>query len=113
MTGPAWEARTTCPVAVADGKGGTFPAEQSGISVSRKGVLVTAFGPNPDGAGTILRLWEQAGISGEVTVGPPGNFVSATPVNLRGEPLGEPTELKNGKIALRLGKYAPASFILN
>ena len=30
---------------------------------TRRGVMVTAFGPNPDGAGTILRIWELAGRS--------------------------------------------------
>ena len=34
----------------------------------RKGVAVTAFGPNPDGPGTVLRVWEQGGAAGPLTV---------------------------------------------
>jgi hypothetical protein len=29
-------------------------------------VAVAAFGPNPDGAGTVLRLWEQGEVGGEL-----------------------------------------------
>ena len=50
--------------AVADGPAGKLPKAQAGLSVSRPGVLVTAFGQNPDGAGMLLRLWEQSGTSG-------------------------------------------------
>ena len=39
-----------------------------GIELSRKGIAETAFGPNPDGEGTLLRLWELAGASGSLTV---------------------------------------------
>jgi hypothetical protein len=73
---------------------------------------VTAFGANPDGEGTLLRLWEQAGVSGDLTVTLPGRFTTAQPVNLRGEKLGESVQVKDGKLSLVLGKYAPASFIL-
>lgn len=31
-------------------------------------------GKNPDGPGTMLRVWERAGVSGNVTVTLPGNF---------------------------------------
>ena len=114
MTGPAWEARTACPVAVADGKGGALPAEQAGVSTSRKGVLVTAFGQNPDGGGTLLRLWEQAGVSGALTVKlPPGaTFATATPVNLRGEKIGKATKIWYGRLKCHLCAYTPVSFML-
>jgi hypothetical protein len=82
--------------------------------LSRKGITVTAFGPNPDGKGTILRLWEQAGITSnlEVTL-PVGNkFRFAFPVNLRGEASGTPSEIINGKFSVRIQAYAPSSFIL-
>ena len=53
---------------------------------------MTAFCPNPDGAGTVLRVWEQAGKGGTITVTLPKGMkaTSARPVNLRGEPAGEP-----------------------
>jgi len=93
---------------------GKLPTEQQGLSVSRKGVLVTAFGANPDGEGTLLRVWEQAGTSGKVTVDLPEamKYKTAVPVNLRGEKIAKPMSIKSGKLKFKLGVYAPASFIL-
>jgi len=95
-------------------KHGTLPVTQSGISLSRKGVALSAFGPNPDGEGTILRLWEQGGITGDLKVMLPAGskFVSAVPVNLRGEKSGEPVQITDGKLSFSLHAYAPVSFIL-
>jgi hypothetical protein len=109
---PAIEARNPLVAVSATGAGKTLPAAQTGIAVSRKGVLVTAFGQNPDGDGTLLRVWEQAGVSGELTVTIPGKFTSAAPVNLRGEKLGEPLQITDGKLTFPLNAYAPSSFIL-
>ncbi len=112
LTTPSWEARTPLLAAEADGPAGNLPATQSGVSVSRPGVLVTAFGQNPDGPGTVLRLWEQNGESKPVTVTLPGKYTAAVPVNLRGEKSGAPMQIVNGKLTTPLGKYAPASFVL-
>ena len=49
-------------------KAGPLPPLNRGLSLSRKGVTLTAFGPNPDGEGTLLRLWELAGAGGDCTV---------------------------------------------
>jgi hypothetical protein len=113
----ALEARNPLVAVYATGSGNKLPAEQSGISISRKGALVTAFGENPDGDGTLLRVWEQAGVSGGVTVtlGAPGDspgFASATPDNLRGEKTGVAVAVKDGKFSFKLDAYAPASFVL-
>jgi alpha-mannosidase len=115
MATPALEARNPLLAVAATGKGGKLPLEQSGLSVSRKGVLVTAFGQNPDGSGTLLRIWEQAGTSGPLTVTLPAGakFSSAAPVNLRGEKQGERRQIIGHTLALELKPYAPASFILN
>ena len=77
-------------------------------------LLIAAFGPNPDGSGTILRVWEQVGITGnvEVTLPTRSKFTSAIPVNLRGEKIGEPFKINSDKLALILKAYGPASFIL-
>ena len=112
MATPALEARNPLLATAANGAGGRLPAEQSGLAVSRKGVLVTAFGQNPDGAGTLLRIWEMAGVSGELTVSLPGTFTSATPVNLRGERTGEPRRIAGSTLAFNLGAFAPATFVL-
>ena len=109
---PAWEARLPLVAATADGPAGEVPASQSGVSVSRPGVLVTAFGKNPDGEGTLLRVWDQAGTAGTVSIGLPGPFKSAVPVNLRGVPDGTPKAIADGKLTFPLGTYAPASFVL-
>ena len=36
----------------------------------------------------------------------------ATPVNLRGEKIGETRKINDNKLRFELGAYAPASFIL-
>jgi hypothetical protein len=50
---------------MADGRGGAeLSVEKTGLSVSRASILLTAFGTNTDGGGTLLRLWERRGKSG-------------------------------------------------
>ncbi|MEI6569048.1 MAG: hypothetical protein WCR20_20375, partial [Verrucomicrobiota bacterium] len=71
----------------------------------------TAFGPNPDGPGTVLRVWEQVGIGGGLDITLPAIFTSATPVSLRGEKQGSAFPV-SGKITVQMHAYAPASFIL-
>jgi alpha-mannosidase len=111
---PAMETRVPMQVACSRVKNGKLPVAQQGISLSRKGVALTAFGPNPDGEGIILRLWEQGGTTGkiEVTLPDGATFTSAQPVNLRGEKNGEPLLITDGKLSFDLRAYAPASFIL-
>jgi hypothetical protein len=43
---------------------GELSVEKTGLSVSRPSILLTAFGTNPDGGGTLLRLWERGSKSG-------------------------------------------------
>jgi alpha-mannosidase len=112
---PGYEARVPLLAVTADGPGGKLPPTQGGLSVSRPGVLVTAFGANPDGTGTLLRVWEQAGVSGDLAVTLPtgAKFTTATPVNLRGEKVGEPMRIVDGKLALSIRGFAPASYVLD
>ncbi len=111
---PAWEMHQPAVAAFADGKGGSTAPEQTGVALSRKGVRVTAFCPNPDGDGIVLRVWEQTGRGGDVTVTlPKGMSVKdALPVNLRGEPTGEPVAVKDDRLTFPLKAWAPASFVL-
>lgn len=117
---PALEARNPLQVVVADANpAGTLPPECAGIAVSRPGVVVTAFGEDPDGhPGTLLRVWEMAGTSGGLVVTLPEGVraAKATPVDLRGEPLPGPAgaalEIKDGRLAFPLKAWAPASFRL-
>jgi alpha-mannosidase len=110
---PSAEARNPCLAVMQDGPAGSLPAEQAGITLSRKGVVVTAFGADPDGInkGTLLRVWEQAGNSGKLVV--TGlKAKTATPVNLRGEKTGSSVPIKSGKLTFNLPAFGPASFVL-
>lgn len=111
---PAMETREPLLVAASKVKSGTLPYTREGISFSRKGIALSAFGPNPDGQGLILRLWEQAGKSGSCTVKlPEGLDVnSLQPVDLRGRPLGEAVEVKEREFEFFLKAYAPATFLI-
>ncbi len=111
---PSLEARYPLQAALAQGAGGKLPRTQTGLTLSRKGVLVTAFGANPDGTSTVLRLWELAGRSGQCHVQLPQGLRPARvqPVNLRGEPVGAPIVVHGGAFAFDLPAFAPASFVL-
>jgi alpha-mannosidase len=86
-----------------------------GLELSRKGIQVTAYGPNPDGPGTVLRLWELAGKSGPVRVRLADGMGTkqAQPVDLRGRTLGKPIAVKNGSFEVQAAAFAPVSVVLN
>ncbi len=111
---PSWELRQPPVAGFANGKAGASPVSRSGLALSRKGVRVTAFCPNPDGAGVVLRVWEQGGESGPLTITLPKGckFSKATPVNLRGEKAGAPVAVTDGVIRTELGAWAPKSWVL-
>ncbi len=111
---PAMQTRTPFAAARSTARPGKLSPTQPGITLSRKGVAVTAFGPNPDGVGTVLRLWEQGGNAGEITVTLPASasFRTAVPVTLRGEIIAPGMAIQDSKFAFPLGAYAPASFVL-
>ena len=114
LTARGWEARQPCRAATFDGPAGTLPPTRAGIELSRKGVLVTAFGPNPDGVGTILRLWEQVGQDGPCRVKLPEGMrpKKVQPVDLRGRPAGEAIAVDGGEFAVPMTHFAPASLLL-
>lgn len=108
---PAWELRQPMLTGFAAGPAGPLPPTQEGLALSRRGVRVSAYCPNPDGPGTVLRVWEQAGESGEVVV--TGlNARTATPVNLRGERTAPPIPIESHRLTLTLKAYAPCTHIL-
>jgi len=111
---PSMEARVPLLAAAVHSKAGSLPPLQAGLALSRRGIAVTAFGPNPDGPGTILRLWEQTGASGEVTVTLPKRYdgITAIPVNLRGEKTGDPVSITNARLKFQIAAYSPVSFVL-
>lgn len=111
---PALEARYPLLALQGNSGGGKLPDEASGLALSRKGVLVGAFGENPDGAGTLLRLWELAGQGGKLRVSLPrgGGFKKAQPCDLRGVAQGEAIAIREGAFELTLAPFAPYSVIL-
>lgn len=112
---PAEESRSPLLSILVNGSGGgQLPLAAPGVQLSRKGIMVTSFGKNPDGEGTILRLWEHAGDSGDLKVTlPEGMEVStAIPVDLRGQKTGAPIAVVSGAFSCRADAFAPTSFIL-
>ena len=65
---PSEEFLNPLMAAYATGKPGNMPLSAAGLTLSRKGLQIGAFCPNPDGDGTLLRIWEQAGNGSEVTI---------------------------------------------
>ncbi len=113
LVDPSVELRFPLVAAVADGPAGGLRRSASGLEISRGGVQVTAFGPNPDGPGTVLRLWELAGQSGDCQVTLPVGLkvASVQPVDLRGRPAGTPIPVKDAQFSAPLKAFAPASFV--
>ena len=111
---PSEEARVPLLAGQFDGGAGGLPVTQAGLELSRRGVAVTAFGENPDGAGLLLRLWEQAGSDTPCTVRLPAGFraSSAQPCDLRGRPVGKPLKVVDGRFTVIMRRSAPASFLL-
>ena len=110
---PGWNTRTPCWVGVADGPAGALPTSQAGLTLSRAGVLVTAFGDNPDGTGHTLRLWEQTGVSGDCTVQLPEGLKTegARYVDLRGQALEGSVQVSGRELTIPLKAYAPCTVL--
>jgi hypothetical protein len=111
---PGWATRSPLLAAASDGPAGSLPPTRAGLQLSRRGVLVTAFGPNPDGKGILLRLWEHAGQSGPCTVTLPEGLDVKTvqPTDLRGRPTGDPVAVRNRAFVADVRAYGPVSFLL-
>jgi hypothetical protein len=108
----ATEARNPVLVGCAEGKPGKLPLEKTGIEHSNKGVML--FIENTKEEATILRVWEQTGSSGPLTITFPDEMKikTAIPVDLRGTITGSPIEVTNNKLVHYVNAYAPLSFIL-
>ena len=110
---PIEETRTPLLATYVEGKGGLVPRMASGITLSKKGILLTAYGPNRNGDGDVLRLWEQAGETGKCIITIPSSaYHKAQPCNLRGEPIGEPLEIRQQQLEVDIRAYQPLSLIL-
>jgi hypothetical protein len=111
---PSLEARHPLLACAVSAPAGSLPPTLSGLEVERPGVLVTAFGKNPDGPGTLLRLWELAGTSGGCRVCLPNGVAAASAqrVDLRGRPAGKPLIVRDRTFAAPLTAFAPLSVVL-
>ncbi|MGA2866627.1 MAG: hypothetical protein ABSF95_19300 [Verrucomicrobiota bacterium] len=132
LIGNSWEARVDCLAAVSEAGPGKLPALATGLAITkagaaaqagtaaaaasaRRGLLLTAFGRNPYGGGTLLRLWEQIGEPGAYTVQLPSGMDARTaqPCNLRGEITGPPLAIsERGTFNITTKPMAPVSMIL-
>lgn len=113
LTVPALETMVPLLASVGTGPRGTLPSSQSGVKVSRPGVLITGL-KQSKGKVTFMRLWELAGESGNVTVHLPAGSPAriASPVDLRGNSQGPPIAVPSGSFEFALSCFAPASFKL-
>lgn len=111
---PALETMLPLMASAGSGARGTLPSIQSGISVSRPGVVITELRQNAKGGATSLRVWELAGESGKVTLQLPSGLPArlARPVDLRGDSTGPPIAIQGGSFEFTLNGFAPASFEL-
>ena len=112
---PVEETRVPLMAAFADTpEAGLLPTTASGITLSRRGVLVTAYQKGSAEAPALLRLWEQAGQDGkcEVTLPKGSPYRTAQYCNLRSEPIGEPFAVRDGKLKLQTKAYQPLSLLL-
>jgi hypothetical protein len=111
---PSEEFRSPLKSAIISGEHGILPVSGEGVRISKKGVLVSSFGPNLFGDGIVLRLWEQSGDQGKCKITLPSGtqFQRAIPVNLRGEKDGDPILIRNNSFETEIGVYKPASFLL-
>lgn len=111
---PSRETRNQLVAACSDRTDGTQPLQKEGVKLSAKGVEVTAFGPNIDGEGTILRLWEQSGKDQKVTVTLPEELKATMviPVDLRGQQTGKAIKVTNHQFEIEIGKNAPFTVLL-
>ena len=130
LIGGSWEARDACLVALSNAPPGKLPPTAVGLSITKKpadgapptvtdrtrrGLLVTAFGPNPYGDGTLLRLWDQAGNAGTYTIGLPDGMQARTaqPCDLRGQGAGPPIKISDrGTFDVTIQCMSPTSLIL-
>jgi hypothetical protein len=110
---PNEEFRSPLVASIASGKPGKIPASMPGVKLSRKGILVTAFGPDPFGVGTILRLLEQSGDAGKCRITLPEGFKfkKAVPVNLRSEKAGNPVNINENSFEVEISAYKPLTFL--
>ncbi|AOW10778.1 glycoside hydrolase family 38 C-terminal domain-containing protein [Flavobacterium gilvum] len=90
-----------------------LPNMQTGLTLDRKGVLVTSF--NKKGNEASIRFWEEAGNAGKCVVTLPANasFKKAYLCNLRGELMDKKgISIINNSFSFEIGANQPRTFLL-
>ena len=112
---PSEETRIPLKGVFYEGPKGENPVIQEGISLNRKGILVTALKESRNRDGLVLRLWEQAGNGGlcEVSLSNGSSYKIAYPCNLRGKITDDKgIKISNNSFQFNIQANQPASFIL-
>ncbi len=110
---PSEETRVPLKGVFFEGNPGSQSATKQGISLSQKGILITAFYSIDEGM--LLRLWEQAGVGSNCIVTLPSGspFNKAFPCNLRNKIKSDQgIEITNNSFQFKIRANQPASFIL-
>jgi hypothetical protein len=113
LISPTEETRTPLMGVFYEGEAGDHPLSQSGISVDREGILLTAFFNSTEG--TVLRFWEQVGKSGKCTISLAKNsgFKRAYPCDLRNNIIdAKGIPIENDSFSCLINANQPVSFIL-
>ena len=112
---PSLEARYPVIAAYSDGPAGTLARRMEGLSVSRRGILVTALdggsGSAAGGGNVTLRLWELAGRGGPCRIRAAEGLLprGIRPTDLRGEDVGKSTAGSPVDITIEVPAYAPVT----
>lgn len=109
---PSEESRTPLFAAYSDKPNGELPICCEGLKLGRKGIYMTALQKNEDDL--LLRLWEQAGMGGEVTITLPESFryKKAILCNLRNVKLENEINITGQKLRLNIDANAPVTILL-
>jgi hypothetical protein len=110
---PSEETRVLLKGVFHDGRRGNGLVSQAGVSLSRRGILLTAL--KRQEKGMLLRLWEQTGTGGPCAVTlPQGSaFTVACPCDLRGgRTCANGIEISGGTFEFTARPNQPATFIL-
>jgi alpha-mannosidase len=84
---------------------GELPQRHSFAGVSSTDVALTAMKRSEDGKGLVLRFYEWAGKSGNVTLTVPPGATSASVVNLMEKPEGQLLTITDNKVTVPVTPY--------
>jgi alpha-mannosidase len=84
---------------------GELPERHSFAGIQDTNVVLTAMKRSENGKGLVMRFFESAGQSGNVTLTVPPGATSATVVNLMEKPEGSPLNVTGDKVTVPVTPY--------